>query len=57
MRSTARLVKVSTDAVARLWRMAGRHAERFHAQQVHDFTPRALACEEQWSVVKKAETL
>src|SRR5215470_2298451 len=38
-RATARLVRVSQDTVARLLRMAGRHAERFHAQRVHDVTP------------------
>ena len=54
VRSTARLVKVSKDAVARLLRMAGRHAERFHDQQVHDLTPRALEFDEQWSFVKKS---
>src|SRR5262245_8711299 len=40
VRTTARLVHVSKDTVARLLRMAGRHAERFHDQQVHDVTPR-----------------
>src|SRR5262249_28081972 len=38
-RATARLVHVSTDTVARLLRMAGRHAERFHDQPVHPPTP------------------
>jgi transposase-like protein len=54
VRSTARLVKVSKDAVARLLRMAGRHAERFHDQQVHDLSPRAVEFDEQWSFVKKS---
>jgi hypothetical protein len=57
VRATARLVKVSKDAVARLLRVAGRHAERFHAQQVHDLTPKALEFDEQWSCVKKSRSV
>src|SRR5215467_9772959 len=56
MRATARLVHVSKDTVARLLRMAGRHAERFHAQHVHDVTPRAIEFDEQWSFVKKSRS-
>lgn len=40
-RATARLSKAAKDTVARLLRMAGRHAERFHDQRVRDVTPRA----------------
>jgi transposase-like protein len=57
VRSTARLVKVSKDAVARLLRMAGWHAERLHDQQVHALTPRALEFEEQWSCVQKSRNV
>jgi hypothetical protein len=35
------LSKAAKDTVARLLRMAGRHAERFHDQRVRDVTPRA----------------
>jgi hypothetical protein len=51
VRATARLVHVATDTVARLLRMAGRHAERFHDQRVRDVTPRALEFDEPWSFV------
>jgi transposase-like protein len=57
VRATARLTKVAKETVARLLRSAGRHAERFHEQQVHDLTPRALEFDEQWSFVKKTKTL
>ena len=56
MRATARLSKVSKDTVARLRRMAGRHAERVHDQRVRDVTPRALEFDEQWSFVKKSRS-
>jgi transposase-like protein len=46
VRATARLVHVAKDTVARLLRMAGRHAERCHDQQVRNVTPRALECDE-----------
>src|SRR5262245_13271026 len=55
VRATARLSTVAKDTVARLLRMAGRHAERVHNQRVRDVTPRAVACDEPWSFVKKAE--
>jgi len=54
VRATARLVQVATATVARLWRVAGRHAQRFHGQPVHGLPPRALACAEQGSFVKKS---
>jgi transposase-like protein len=57
VRATARLVHVAKDTVARLLRTAGRHAERFHAQRVHDLTPRALEFDEQWSFVKKSKSV
>jgi transposase-like protein len=55
VRSTARLVKVSTDAVARSLRMARRHVKRFHDQQMHGLTPWALEFDEQWSWWWQAE--
>ena len=56
VRATARLVHVAKDTVARLLRMAGRHAERLHDQRVHDVTPRVLEFDEQWSFVKKSRS-
>jgi hypothetical protein len=50
-------VQVAKETVVRLLRVAGRHAERFHDPHVHDLTPKALECDEQWSFVKKAEAL
>ena len=55
VRVTARLVKVCTETVARLLRVAGRHAERLHDQHVRDLRPMALACDAQWSGVKKSK--
>lgn len=52
---TARLVKVSKDAVSRLLRVAGRHAKKFHDAQVRDLTSQALEFDEQWSFVKKSK--
>src|SRR5919108_3508329 len=51
VRATARLVKVAKETVARLLRVAGRHATRFHDQHVYGLTPRALEFDEQWSFV------
>jgi transposase-like protein len=56
VRATARLVQVAKETVARLLRVTGRHAERFHAQHVHDLTPKALEFDEQWSFVKKSRS-
>lgn len=56
VRATARLVKVAKETVARLLRVAGRHATRFHDQHVHGLTPRALEFDEQWSCVKKSSS-
>src|SRR5262245_26099972 len=56
VRATARLVKVAKETVARLLRVAGRHAERFHDQHGHGLTPRALEFDEQWSLVKKSRS-
>jgi hypothetical protein len=56
VRATARLVKVSKETGARLLRVAGRHAPRFHDQHVHGITPLALEFDEQWSFVKKSRS-
>jgi transposase-like protein len=56
VRATARLVKVAKETVARLVRVAGRHAARFHDQRVHGLTPKALEFDEQWSFVKKSRS-
>jgi transposase-like protein len=53
VRSTSRLTKVAKATVARLLKVSGRHAQRFHDQEVCDLTPRALEFDEQWSFVKK----
>ena len=54
VRGTARLVQVAKETVARLVRVAGRHAERFHDQRVRGLTPKALEFDGQWSFVKKS---
>src|SRR6266511_494007 len=54
LRPTARLVKVSKDTVARLLKVAGRHAAKFHDQRVRGLRARALEFDEQWSFVKKS---
>jgi len=56
VRATARLVKVATETVARLVRVAGRHAERFHDRHVRGLTPKALEFDEQWSCVNKSRS-
>src|SRR3989442_1819650 len=48
VRATARLVKAAKETVARLLRVTGRHAERFHDQHVHGLAPKALECDEPW---------
>ncbi len=53
VRSTARLTNVAKETVARLLKVSGRHAQRFHDQQVHNLTPRAIQFDEQWSFCKK----
>ena len=56
VRATARLVQVAKETVARLLRVTGRQAERFHNPQVHGLPPRALEFDEQWSFVKKSRS-
>ena len=53
VRSTARLTKVGKETVARLLKVSGRHAQRFHDQRVRNLTPRAIQFDEQWSFVQK----
>ena len=56
VRATARLVHVAKETGARLLRVTGRHAERFHDQHVYGLTPRAWEFDEQWSFVKKSRS-
>ena len=55
IRSTSRLTKVSKVTVARLLKTSGRHAQRFHDQEVHDLSPRSIQFDEQWSFVQKKQ--
>ena len=55
VRSTSRLTKAAKATVARLLKTSGRHAQRFHDQEVHDLRPRAIQFDEQWSFVKKKQ--
>ena len=55
VRSTSRLTKVAKATVARWLNASGRHAQRFHDQEVQDLTPRAIQFDEQWSFVKKKQ--
>ena len=54
-RATARLVTVWKEPVARLWRVAGRQAERLHDPHGRDLRPMALACDAQGRGVKKSK--
>ena len=56
VRATAQLVKVATATGARLVRVTGRHAERFHDPQVHGLTPRALEGDAPWRCGKKSSS-
>ena len=55
VRATSRLTKTAKVTVARLLKVSGRHAQRFHDQQVKDLRPRAIQFDEQWSLVKKKQ--
>ena len=55
IRATSRLIKAAKATVARLLKTSGRHAQRFHNQEVHDLRPRAIQFDEQWSFVKKKQ--
>ena len=55
VRATSRLTKTAKVTVARLLKASGRHAQRFHDQEVKDLRPRAIQFDEQWSFVKKKQ--
>src|SRR5918996_2277934 len=55
VRATSRLTKAAKVTVARWLKTSGRHAQRFHHQEVHDLRPRAIQFDEQWSFVKKKQ--
>ena len=55
VRATSRLTKSAKATVARLLKTSGRHAQRFHDQEVKDLRPRAIEFDEQWSFVKKKQ--
>src|SRR5918993_1770730 len=55
VRATSRLTKAAKVTVARLLKTSGRHAQRFHDQEVQDVKPRAIQFDEQWSFVKKKQ--
>jgi transposase-like protein len=57
VRATARLGKGWKERVARLVRVAGRHAEHLHEQHVRHLRPMALECDEQWRGVKKTRVV
>ena len=55
IRATSRLTQVAKVTVARLLKTSGRHAQRFHDQEVQNLRPRAIQFDEQWSFVKKKQ--
>jgi IS1 family transposase len=55
IRATSRLTKAAKATVARLLKVSGRHAHRFHHQRVKEIRPRAIQFDEQWSFVKKKQ--
>ena len=55
VRATSRLTKSAKATVARLLKTSGRHAQRFHSQEVQDLRPKAIEFDEQWSFVKKKQ--
>jgi IS1 family transposase len=55
IRATSRLTKAAKVTVARVLKVSGRHAQRFHDQQVKDLRPQAVPFDEQWSFVKKKQ--
>ena len=57
VRATARLMKVAKETVARLLRVAGRHAQRFHDQQVYGLTPGPWNSTNNGVLSKKTEAL
>ncbi len=55
VRSTSRLTKVVKETGAQLLKTRGRHAQRFHDQEVQDLRPRAVQFDEPWTFVKKKQ--
>jgi hypothetical protein len=55
IRATSRLTKAAKATVARLLKVSGRHAHRFHHQRVQEIRPRAIQFDEQGSLVKKKQ--
>jgi hypothetical protein len=55
VRATSRLTQAAKATVARLLKTSGRHAQRFHDQEVQDLRPRAIQFDEQWSFVQKKQ--
>jgi IS1 family transposase/transposase-like protein len=51
LKGTARLVKVSAEAVRRLSRRLGKHGERFHDEGVRKLPATALEADERWGYV------
>lgn len=51
LKGTARLVKVSAEAVRRLSRRLGKHGEHFHDERVRDLPATALQADERWGYV------
>jgi IS1 family transposase/transposase-like protein len=47
-KSTARVVKVSPEAIRRLSRQFGKHGERFHDERVRELPSTALQADERW---------
>jgi IS1 family transposase len=54
-KGSARVAKVSTEAVRRLARQLGRHGERFHDERVKDLAATALQADERWGFVGSKE--
>jgi hypothetical protein len=58
VRATARLCKVSLNTVLRFTKRFGKHAERFHHDQVRHVHPKQIQPDEAWAFVgKKRQTL
>jgi IS1 family transposase/transposase-like protein len=51
LKGTARVVKVSAEAVRRLSRRLGKHGERFHDEQVRELPATSLQADERWGYV------
>jgi transposase-like protein len=56
VRATSRLMKAAKATIARLLKTSGRHAQRFHNQEIQALRPRAIQFDEQWSFVNSEST-